>query len=199
MTDSDTPLTQRARDELLKAILQGRLTSEERLVVTDLSARLEMSRTPVRDALKRLAVARVVAANDGSGYRVVDPSLRDLRDLVELLLLLEPRAAADAARLDRPARGRLADRLDEDPRDDGGHDFHVALGQAAANGYVVEAIETLNERLAPARSRIGHPCLDGDDHAAITEAIRGGRPDEASDMTVHHLVSLRNEIYGARS
>lgn len=199
MVASDTPLTQRAHDELLKAILQGHLTADERLVITDLSKWLQMSRTPVRDAIKRLAVARVVAPIDGIGYRVVEPALRDIRDLVELLLLLEPRVAADAARLDPPMRGRLADHLDDSPRDDGGHEFHVRLGQAAANDYVMETIKALNERLTTARSHISRPCLDSDHHSIIANAIRRGRPDKAIDLTVRHLLSLCDEIYGGTS
>lgn len=195
----DVPLRERARDHILEAILRGHLDPDERLVVTDLAAWLDMSRTPVRDALKRLAVTRVVEPNGTSGYRVVKPSPRDLRDLVELLRLLEPRAAADGAAKDATARSALAARLEAIGNDDGGHRFHVTLGAAAANRYVSQAVEILNERLATARRDIGRPCVDGSDHAQIVRAIREGAAERARTATSSHLMALRHAIYGTNS
>ncbi|MEX2486543.1 MAG: GntR family transcriptional regulator [Nitriliruptoraceae bacterium] len=195
MNESDTLLTQRARDAILASILDGALQAGDRLVVTSLADELGMSRTPVRDALKRLAVTRVVQSNDSSGFRVSTLTLRDVRNLVELLRLLESHVAHEITHRSAGDRAAVAMAL-ELAGSAAGHHFHIALGQHAENTYLREVIEILNERLAPVRARIAGPCDQGDDHAAIVDAVRAGDGATARVAVADHLDALRDAIYG---
>ncbi|WP_116043777.1 GntR family transcriptional regulator [Amycolatopsis palatopharyngis] len=84
-------LSDRVFEALEDAIVRCELKPGE--VVTDrtLSARLEVSRTPVREALQRLAASGLVAPRDrGTGWEIAGFDERDLSELFELRKALEP-------------------------------------------------------------------------------------------------------------
>lgn len=76
--------------QLRKAILQGEYAPGERLILSDLTARLDVSPTPLREALWRLAAEGLVELTPQRGARVAPVSTEDLRDLYETRQLLEP-------------------------------------------------------------------------------------------------------------
>ncbi len=75
----------------------GPLTGARRLVAGELARQLGVSRTPVREALDRLARLGHLTRLDGGGYERRRYRTRDIRDVYELRLLLEPYAAGLAA------------------------------------------------------------------------------------------------------
>ena len=80
------------RDQLTS----GRAAPNERIIETEVTKQLGVSRTPVREALTRLASEGFLVAT-GYGYRVPDFSADDALNLSEIRLLLEPAAARQAA------------------------------------------------------------------------------------------------------
>lgn len=85
-----------------------------RLVEEDLARRLGVSRTPVREALFRLAQMGLVEQRDG-GFHVPQLGLRDVHEIFQVRRLLEPQAVADIAACctdaDLPAYTAARDRM----------------------------------------------------------------------------------------
>jgi len=86
---------------LRSAIVRGDLRPNERLVEADLAVWLEVSRTPVRECLQRLAAERLVA-NRRRGWVVLDHSIEDIREIYGVRAALEGYAAQLAARQASP-------------------------------------------------------------------------------------------------
>ncbi|MBL8378404.1 MAG: GntR family transcriptional regulator [Burkholderiales bacterium] len=93
---------------LLARLRGGHLDTGERLVEADIATRLGVSRVPVRQALLQL-VAEGYLVSTPRGYRMPTLGPEDIQDVFELRLLLEPRAAALAARDITPEQIRELD------------------------------------------------------------------------------------------
>jgi len=97
----EMPLAQGLPDRIYAAlkhrILTCSLTPGQRLMERDLSLELGVSRTPLREALNRLALESLVFLTPYRGYAVSPVHLSDIRDLSELRLIVEAEASALAA------------------------------------------------------------------------------------------------------
>lgn len=85
-------MTMLAYARLKDDILGMRLTPRQPLVETELAAMLNMSKTPVREALLSLSHDGLVEVNEFRGARVRDFSLEEVREIYELRAALEPHA-----------------------------------------------------------------------------------------------------------
>jgi DNA-binding GntR family transcriptional regulator len=92
-----TSATQRAYLELRRRILDNRLPAGSQHLEQELAQTLGMSRTPVREALIRLAEERLVEVRPRHGARVLPVSAGDMREIYELLCELEALAARRVA------------------------------------------------------------------------------------------------------
>jgi DNA-binding GntR family transcriptional regulator len=81
-------VTQRLRD----AILSGQLGDGQRLVERDIAAAFDVSRGPVRDALRQLAVEGLVVSESGSGARVASLTVVDGEEIMAIREAVEPLA-----------------------------------------------------------------------------------------------------------
>lgn len=86
-----------AYEALRQRLRRGLVGPEDRLVDLEIAAELGVSRMPVREALLQL-VTEGYLVSTARGYRTPTLGRQDIRDVFELRLLLEPRAAALAAR-----------------------------------------------------------------------------------------------------
>ncbi|MEA3178815.1 MAG: hypothetical protein QOI59_2338 [Gammaproteobacteria bacterium] len=99
----DSSLTQFAHDRLRADVLACRLKPGERLVISQLCEKLQVSLGAVREALSRLTSEGLVIAEPQRGFRVAPISAEDLRDLtavrleIELLCLKDSIAHGDVA------------------------------------------------------------------------------------------------------
>ncbi|MCY7308530.1 MAG: GntR family transcriptional regulator [Rhodoferax sp.] len=90
-------LSTRAYEELRERVRRGLILPDDRLVDVDIASQLEVSRMPVREALLQL-VAEGHLVSTARGYRIPTLSRSDVTEIFEVRRLLEPRAAALAAR-----------------------------------------------------------------------------------------------------
>jgi DNA-binding GntR family transcriptional regulator len=165
---------ERIRAELLSG---GRLSRVGRLVERDVARRLSMSRTPVRDALRRLASEGLIEpAGAGGGYVRRRPSVRDVRECYELRLLLEPVAAALAARRPRTSGGP-AGRSDAE--------FHTWVAEASGNPVLARALRAVDDRLAVVGEET--PIDSAASQRAVLDAVRRQAPDAAAEAMRAHL------------
>jgi len=179
-------LTMIAYSRLKDEILALRLSPKQALVEAELAAMLEMSKTPVREALLMLHHDGLVELNDFKGARVRDLARSDAREIYELRAVLEPLAlrlshphstSADYTELrtvlDRAAacvtsgdRARLAEL---------NRRFHHGLGARCRNSRLLTILGQVSDqvRLISMRGWVFHPTFGDEavEHSLILEAV----------------------------
>ena len=189
---------ERLRDEIVKGLIRP----NERLVELDLAERLGVSRTPVRESLKRLAAEGLI--HGGRHHLVVrEHAPEEIREIYESRAALEGYAsrlaAMRATREDIETIGSFHEtdvkKLVRSPREhivnvnDG---FHDAIIGAAHNARLLDLIRRnrefyFNYRIARMYTDPeAESSLEG--HAAIYRAIESRDPDAAEDATRTHVM-----------
>jgi len=173
----------------------------------ELTERLGIGRTPVREALRRLAQERLIEVFPRRGMFVTKVDVRDLARLCEVRLALEPEAARLAAeRATQADLGELRALLEElegprrrEPRAliDLDERIHRAIYQASHNPYLVETLEEYYAHalriwmVALARTDIGS-AVGG--HRSVLEAVVGGHGDRAARLMREHVESFEEAV-----
>jgi DNA-binding GntR family transcriptional regulator len=128
-----TSLAKLVRDDVLAGILNGSLLPGQRINEPDVAARLNVSRVPVREALRELESSGVVISRKHSGVFVRQLGMVEVRDLYELRSLLDGFAGRAAAQLPKKDRGSLVKFLVSTTSS-----MKEALKSADANRYYAE-------------------------------------------------------------
>lgn len=92
------PLAEQIYQRLRYQLRAGTFEPGERLVESSLAQQMAVSRSPVREALSRLAADGLLESG-GSGFQVVMPTAQDMAEIFEMRRLLEPPAARQVARV----------------------------------------------------------------------------------------------------
>jgi DNA-binding GntR family transcriptional regulator len=188
-------------ERLRSAIVRGELRPNERLVEADLADWLEVSRTPVRECLQRLAAERLVA-NRRRGWIVLEHSIDDIREIYGVRAALEGYAAQLAARQashDQVERIMALARIDpatyaDQPRNgfvEYNQQFHDIVVEACGNSRLAEAIRRsteyyFNYRLAAVYTAAEVAAAIGG-HLAIGQAIQRREPEAAERLARAHV------------
>jgi DNA-binding GntR family transcriptional regulator len=192
-------------ERLRRDILGGRLPAGTALRETALADRYGVSRTPVREALRRLEHDKLLEAGD-RGLRVREPSHDEVVQVYDARILLEGAAAEQAARTRGEADLAMLDGLlardlalsDPSPetRADTNIEFHHAVWRATHNPVLIDLLQRLNLHLihtptttltAPGRweQALG-------EHRALIAAIRDGDVAAAGDVARGHMRAARD-------
>lgn len=183
-------------------ITEGVLARGARIHQEDLADELGVSRTPVREALRRLAAEGLVEMRTNRGARVADVTPAEMHAAYEARLVIEPGAARLAARLRPPSPlAAMRDALAAQRRAipdvgrsfEANRRFHLALVQAAGNEFLLQFVRRLwvarigvviyeRQSESPERMR-----LDADEHEQILAAIESGNGRGAESLTRRHL------------
>ena len=110
-TMRDTSLAKLVREDLLEHILKGQLVPGDRINEPDVAKRLQVSRVPVREALRELESSGLVVSRKHAGVFVRAIEAQEVRDLYEIRSLLDGFAGAKAAALPTPTRQALTQAL----------------------------------------------------------------------------------------
>lgn len=191
-----------AYDALRGMLLLYELRPAERLNEVHLAERLGLSRTPLREALNRLAAERLLVARGGQGFFVSDLDLREAMDLYELREALEstafrlaceratPAAVAALARGWRAGLRQLAGVQDraamvaEDVR------FHESLCALAANAELLRTLNEVNARTTFIRWAYAtgpRPELNFDEHDALLAALTARDAAAGAEILRRHI------------
>lgn len=151
--------TDRAYAGIRSMILSGELPAGSQLGEEALAERCGVSRTPVRDALRRLESELLVKRNEAQRSFVADWSLSDVADAFELRAMLESHAARRAAeRMDdltlqqlRGCNQAILRAVQQDSPDvngflEGNRDFHALILEAAQSRRLASLLATLIEQ-----------------------------------------------------
>ena len=147
-------LTDRAYERIKHDIISCTIAPGTEISEAQLCAQYRLGKAPVRMALSRLAHDGLVRAIPRRGYRITAITLKDIQDVFELRVMLEPAAARLAAgRVDAQRLRTLDDacRAGYQPGDarsisrfvDANKAFHVAIAQATGNARLAQAIGQL--------------------------------------------------------
>jgi DNA-binding GntR family transcriptional regulator len=194
---------------LLDMILRGVIAAGEMVTERQIAARLGMSRTPVREAVRRLegegTLERQRSGALGGGALVVKPySMEEFLHALSVRRLLEGEAARLAAGRVSPeliaaARERVAqlraNGLGDSARQDD-RDFHAAIATASGNPVLATAISDLRRRTAMFRlgrlpDRVDQVC---DEHLAIIDALASGDGEAARAAMQTHIDNVRTHL-----
>jgi DNA-binding GntR family transcriptional regulator len=182
------------------AILTGALKPGQPLVEAELAARLEVSKTPVREALKTLAGTGLVVMSPYKGAAVREMDRTHARCIYDMRLLLEPVAAARTAAAQRTwdaARQALEDAeraTDAADRSLANRAFHREMYLGCGNPLMVQTLDDLRDQtaLVSAAAWARQPSweLEAQEHWAILHAAEQGRADTVRDLMRSHISSF---------
>lgn len=187
---------------LRQGILSGQLAGGTRLVQAEIAAELEVSTTPVREALRDLATEGIIHLDAHRGAVVREVDLAEVREVYELRMLLEPFAVRQAVTNVSAAGLKELESLCEqmDTVDDPAEwtrlnrEFHTRLVEAAERPRLASMLSQLTDTAAgyvalAVRSDPRLQQTGGEEHAVLLDAIKRADPEEASTITVQHLRS----------
>ena len=185
---------------LLGALNQGRFQPGQRLLETEICKWLGVSRTPVREALRRLQAQGLLDHLPGGGVTV---SIHDFRSVSELYMfreILEGSAARLAAKHADDvevnllkALVQIQSELPDDPqihrREN--HLFHTHIYQATHNQFLLKTVLHLHESVSLVGSTTfsvpGRIETSVREHQEIVEAIAARDPQRADDLARQHI------------
>lgn len=199
-------------DALCEEIVEGRLRPGEKLNETDIGSRFNVSRGPVREALRRLSERHLVVFSPNAGARVIRHSLRDMLDLLEVRVSLEVAAVKLAAErmtkeevfvlrslFEAHSNAVLTSQQNlylQSPED---LDFHYVIAKGAGNPVLFKILcEDLYPRLRICRRQHQHISGRGaqalEEHRRILWAIEENDGELAEILMRRHLTAARESL-----
>tara|TARA_R100000365_G_scaffold3689_1_gene13595 strand:+ start:20061 stop:20717 length:657 start_codon:yes stop_codon:yes gene_type:complete len=195
-----------AYDEIRKLIVTCELRPGQPLTVTDLAEALNIGRTPVIQAIDRLAVDGLVDVMPRKGIVVSPVSLDDFMEVIEMRMVNETAAVRWAA--ERASRAEIAmmeanlaaiwraakDRnIEEFISLD--RDFHRLITQSASNRILGDVLSSLHDKALRfwfiSLKAPDHNIRVCEQHAAVIEGIKSGNLDVAEKAMREHIASFQ--------
>jgi DNA-binding GntR family transcriptional regulator len=206
MASSASSLTDRAYTTIRRAILGSELLPGQPLIEAQLARELKISKTPVREALQRLASEELIVLDRFRGASVRSVNADVMRDLFEVRTLLEPAAVLQAVpRLGPEQLGRM-DGLLQDVEtalaDDDlvtvaltNRSFHRMFIDNATNAYLRSVLIRVQDQVhvtsVVAWMAIDVCAREHDDHVLILDAARAGDAARASALMATHIATFK--------
>lgn len=196
------PLRDVVFNTLRQAIITGEFAPGERLMEIALANRLGVSRTPVREAIRKLELEGLVVMIPRKGAEVARITEKDLRDVLEVRTSLEELAAELAAeRMNEESKENIEKALKEFEKAiesgdnaaiaDSDMDFHDTIFDATGNARLIQILNNLREQMY--RYRLEY-IKDTEYHAALlkehkelAKAMFAGKKEEARNIMKKHL------------
>jgi DNA-binding GntR family transcriptional regulator len=198
----------RLRQDILTCTLPpGRVVSER-----ELAGQYEMSKTPIREALAQVCHDGLMQRLPGRGYMVAPITIKDIRDLFDLRLILEVTAAERAAQNPSPAHIAMLKEMAsityhlDDPEShilflNANRSFHLALTEAAGN----RRLEAMLEGLLIELDRVFHLGLRLRDsseemkreHEEVVAGLEAGDVEAVRDAVTRQIITSRDRVLEA--
>lgn len=203
-----TRLSDKAYDQIRHEIVTLQLAPLSAIDEQALMQKLGLGRTPIREALQRLAAENLVLLAPRRGMFVADVSIQDLQKIFEPRLCLEGLAARLAAEraspVQREVMGEIVQRIGALNHVDGGamiaidKAFHEMLYEMADNELLAETLRrlyTLSVRLWQlVLDRLGDLSSELTIHGLIAEAIEARDADRAEALLQQHIRRFQQRI-----
>jgi len=207
--DIPRPLGDIVYETLRDAIISRILKPGERLMETELAEEMGVSRTPVREAMRKLELESYIVMIPRKGAYVAGLSIKDINNLFEIRGALESLAAGLAA---SRATHEEIEEMERDLVMEANHfrtsdvintievdtNFHELIYKASKNIRLQNMIKDLRDQIQ--RYRTTSLAVPGrmkyalTEHRRIVEAIADGNVQEAQIATIEHIESAENVI-----
>jgi DNA-binding GntR family transcriptional regulator len=204
-------LADRLRLSLADEIMRGEIAPGVSLDETTIAKRFQVSRTPVREAIRLLAASGLVEVRPHRSAVVARPTENRLLEMFEALRELEGLCAGLAA--ERMTRGERVDlealsrshagivRANDPERyHEANEAFHAAIYRGAHNAYLMELTAATRARIAPfsrAQFKVaGRPKQSNDEHKQIVQAIARGDSAKAIATMRAHISIVHTSFAG---
>ena len=212
LTNPGRSIAERAYRELRLSIVECRVAPGQRLTEAAVARDLGVGKTPAREALRRLVLEGLARVRPRRGYVAAPITLRDVQELFDLRLLVEPAAAAMAAgNLEASSRAHLK-KLSQVGYDRGGRgtvrrfvrtntEFHEQIARLSGNhriGKLMVQLLSESERLINF-GVLSHPQSDRtvDEHVRLYEALAAGNALSARRIAEEHVRATRDMVIGS--
>ena len=208
--DSYKPLREIVFESMREAIIGGVLKPGERLMEIQLAEEMGVSRTPVREAIRKLELEGLVVMIPRKGAYVAEVSLKDLANVFEIRAALEGLAASLAAErvtddeVEKMERLLLYKEGENQTIEDiviTDTDFHAMVYNASRNERLVQMLENLREQIQ--RFRATSLAVPGrvrdaiEEHRAIVEALARHDMEGAKELAEGHIASAESVMLEA--
>lgn len=194
---------------LFEKIVSNALSPGEPLVENDICNLLHVSRTPVREALRKLETEGLVYKIPDRGTFVREITYEDIMEIMEVRILFETHALQNCIR-NAPDHDiqQLEERLtalgpDSDPNDyyDVDREIHLMIMRYCPNMRIQSYLRTLNAQLERLR-RVSammpkRLSKSREEHLELVRAIRDRDYDTARDVLVVHLENVQGSVIEA--
>jgi len=203
--DSQVPLRIKIYDALRLGVIEGLLAPGDELTESQIAAALQLSRTPIREALQRLETEGWVKRVQGRGMVVTDFSEKDVRDLYLMRSVLEGLAVTLALpNLTDDALNRLKWIIDEmelhTSRDNReavaakNKEFHWRLVELSGSRHIVAVLRSVYEQIDRVRESSlwvpGRMQKAFEEHLAIYQALAKRDTEHAAELVRQHVVAV---------
>lgn len=207
--DNYKPLRELVFESLREAIIQGKLGPGERLMEIQLAEEMGVSRTPVREAIRKLELEGLVVMIPRKGAYVAGLSLKDIADVFEIRRALEGLAAELASEratdeeLEEMERYlvKISEEIetgDVDKVVETDTGFHSLLYKASRNERLTQIINNLREQIQRSRttslSYPGRMKIAVEEHRKIVEAVSARDGELARKLAHEHIENAENAM-----
>ncbi len=202
MTEKPLSSSQRAIHELRAKIFSGELAAGSDHLESELAELLDMSRTPVREAVLTLESQGLLEMRPRKGVRILPLSPEDMAEIYDVLTELESHAAEKAAEscYDKEDLRLLSKAIDDmdaaiakndlDSWAEADDRFHAELVRLGGNSRIQAIVSMMSDQVRRARSTTLFmrplPTKSNEDHRAVYHAICNGDAATARDSHRQH-------------
>lgn len=195
-----------------QAIIDGRIPAATRVTEAALARQLNVSKTPVREALLRLKEVGLIEADGSRAGRILTPSFEHTRDAYELresLEVVSARLAAQRgegsalllARREANATVVAAGNCDIAGYREADQAFHAAVAAAGGNRMLARAIDDINALISALRQRaipgVDASVVCASQHVGIVEAILAADVSGAERLMSEHVRHVGTQVLEA--
>ncbi len=197
-------------DKLENDILSGKYAYGELLTEARLSEELGVSRTPIREAIRRLEQEHILLVT-GKGLKVQGITRDDIRDIMDVRVRVEGLAAFYAAqRMSDEDKKKLREALelqefyaakeDSDHMQWQDHEFHETIYAGCGSLTLQNVLVPLHRKAQKYRrasvEKRSRAEASVREHRSIYEAIAAGNAQEAEQQMIQHIENARKSILG---
>ena len=205
-------LRQQVYHAIRQIILQGDLVSGERIVETKLAKQLQVSRTPIREAIGQLQREQLIVSNPKGGFRVTTLSVQDAVQLYDCRIALEQLSVKGACEQINSKQLKQLEKyvlLAESEQSQSSksnslkllnidYQFHHLIAESSRNQWLLTMLEQVFDKMALLRvqtTKHNPQVLEIRlEHRQIYEAIASQNSDLAQTTIREHLIASKSRV-----